>query len=329
MPINCSSKTTLIMSRPRNVIQTCAEIRNHSRLLFFSILTLSATVLPAPSLSQTGLATDRAADSQSASDPSTDASSDSKQASAAIDVAENFALAQPFAARFDIQLDGKPMGYGEMTLQRLPDIDGRDDLQQFEVLFTSKATSGIAKLARFRGREETSFVVQDNRVYPLLYAQNESMLFSKDVWQASFNWRDNKLSVSSKDGNWDQAMQEQTVDSLSIYLLLASQAVRTVDSFALSLLKEDKIAAYQWQLLPNATVSNQCGEFDTVVYQGNWPGTDKTIWTWHAPALHWLPVRIRKNRDEDSYFQIDLNAIAWDKDTQRNCGQLQPAQQDQ
>jgi len=329
MPINHSSKTHLVMSRPRNVMQKRAEIRNHSRLRFFIILILSATALPAPCLSQTGLATDHAADSQSASDASTEASSASKQASAAIDVAENFALAQPFAARFDIQLDGKPMGYGEMTLQRLPDIDGRDDLQQFEVLFISKATSGIARLARFRGREETSFVVQDNHVFPLLYAQNESMLFSKDVWQASFNWQDDMLSVSSKDGNWDQAMQVQTVDSLSIYLLLASQAVRTVDSFELSLLKEDKIAAYQWQRLPNATVSNQCGEFDTVVYQGNWPGTDKTIWTWHAPKLHWLPVRIRKNRDEDSYFQIDLSAIAWDEDTQRNCGKLQQAQQDQ
>ena len=250
---------------------------------------------------------------------------DNDQTAAAVDsiaVVEDFALAQPFAARFDIQLDGKPMGFGEMNLQRLPDIEGRADLQQFEVLFTSKATSGVAKLARFRGREQTSFVVQSGKVFPLLYEQNESMLFSKDVWQASFNWEDDKLSVSSTDGNWARTMQVQTVDSLSIYLLLASQALRGVDAFGLSLLKEDKIADYQWQLLPGETISNACGEFETVVYQGSWPDQDKTIWTWHAPDLHWLPVRIRKQRDADSHFQIDLSAIAWGADEQRNCGQF-------
>ena len=290
---------------------------------------VAATVLPLLAAAQenNAVAVNPQSESESVSVSGTVADS-MTAADTDIAVAENFALAQPFAARFDIQLDGKPMGYGEMTLQRLPDIPGRDDLQQFDVLFTSKATSGMARLARFRGREQTSFVVQNGKVFPLLYEQNESMLFSKDVWQASFNWQDDKLSVSSTDGNWDQAMQEQTVDSLSIYLLLASQAVRGIDSFQLALLKEDKIAAYQWELLPNETISNACGEFDTVVYAGTWPGSDKTIWTWHAPDLHWLPVRIRKQRDADSYFQIDLSAIAWNEDAQLNCGALVSTPQD-
>jgi len=301
---------------------------NRATLASFSLGVLAVVALPQVAAAQETSATLAANGSRVQSETAADTATadDKDDAAISIDVVKNFALAQPFAARFDIQLDGKPMGYGEMTLQRLPDIEGRDDLQQFDVLFTSKATSGVAKLARFRGREQTSFVVQSGKVYPLLYEQNESMLFSKDVWQASFNWQDDKLSVSSTDGNWDQLMQVQTVDSLSIYLLLASQALRSVDAFQLSLLKEDKIADYQWQLLPDEIISNACGEFTTVVYEGTWPGSNKTIRTWHAPELHWLPVRIRKNRDQDSYFQIDLNAIAWDVDSQLDCGELTSAQ---
>lgn len=242
-------------------------------------------------------------------------------ADSGIGVSSDFSLAQPFTARFDIQLDDKPMGYGEMSLRRLDAIDKRPDLQQFEVEFSSKATSGMAKLARFRSLEETAFVVQNNSVYPLTYSQNESMLFSKDVWRASFDWQLRKLSVASKDGSWDQLMDNQTVDSLSIYLLLASQAMRSAEAFQLSLLKEDKITDYQWTRLPEETISNACGEFTTVVYEGTLPGSDKTIWTWHAPALHWLPVRIRKNRDSDSYFQIDLNAIDWQEEPALSCGE--------
>jgi hypothetical protein len=132
----------------------------------FSLKVLAVAALPAIAAAQHPTATVDASGSLAQTEAAADTATADRKVDAAgsIDVVENFALAQPFAARFDIQLDGKPMGYGEMNLQRLPDIEGRDDLQQFDVLFTSKATSGVAKLARFRGREQTTFVVQSGKV---------------------------------------------------------------------------------------------------------------------------------------------------------------------
>ena len=111
-------------------------------------------------------------------------------------------------------------------------------------------------------------------------------------------------------------------DQLTLFLYLAQAAKTTIRNFEYTVIDDDGPQAFDFDLRQGEVLKTPCGEFETIVYQGVYPGSYKKMWTWHVAELDWLPVRVRKTRKDNEWAQLDLRAMSSDVAPELNCGEF-------
>lgn len=220
---------------------------------------------------------------------------------------------RPFLAQFDVALNGEVIGFANMEVR--PVVDS-----EFDVEFKTKITRGVGGFARARINETAHLMVHEGNPRSIHYRKEKKHIFDKEIWSADFDWATNHIVVEADDKGWDDMLTGIETDQLTLFLYLAQAAKTQVPQFEYTVIDDDGPQEFDFDLRQGEVLETPCGNYETVVYQGVYPGSYKKIWTWHVAELDWLPVRVRKTRKDGDWAQLDMRAIESQVAAELNCG---------
>lgn len=149
-----------------------------------------------------------------------------------------------------------------------------------------------------------------SQLLPLFYHQARSNAPEKAV-VAELDWTRGTLTHQSKGRSEQAALPPGTQDALTqIYVFAMMEALP--GQFEMPVTNGRRLLTYRYEKRPGPPVTTPQGTFETVEYRRIVDPGENQISVWIAPALHYLPVRIRVQEDsgifEQQLIKLDYRA---------------------
>lgn len=204
---------------------------------------------------------------------------------------ENPAVLTPHEVRYDVWRRGSKLGELTLTLERAAN-------GEFDYRASTEATSLLTRLLRVGSDESARFAWRDGRIKSLHYQRHTRQPGKQRLWEADFEWAAGRVRRSGDTDEPDAALEDGVIDPLSLRLKIAMALAaepRPEGDLAFRVLERERIETqiYRPRGYFKLTVPAGCVtalQLDRI--QEDEP--DRQLHAWHAPALAWLPVRIRQ-----------------------------------
>ncbi|UAA40330.1 DUF3108 domain-containing protein [Paraneptunicella aestuarii] len=208
-------------------------------------------------------------------------------------------LLDPYTAKYKAYRSGSEVGHAEMHLESLGD-------KRFKVSFTSKAS-----LFFFSDkREEVSlFSNENNALIPYKYTFKLDSTFKDSALALEFN-QDKKLIYMS--GN--QSMEWQGELDNQLYMLASQKALKegkTDFEFDVINYRGQK-RHYKFKVNGEEMLDLPYGKLKTIKVETIRDNKKRQTYTWFAPELNYLLVRIQQFKDGDEQGDIQLSKFILD-----------------
>jgi len=172
--------------------------------------------------------------------------------------------------------------------------------------------SGVVKLIGKGKIDEIShFKLADIDGVPTLRTDTYSYRQDKEAKRsvdAQFNWADNELTFQYRGEETTESFSEPVVDRLAVTLLIIDQ------------LKNDDFKQVEYQVFDKGrvksvlfanegteTIETSMGEIETIRVRSNTStGSTRHTYTWFAPSLDFIPVKIENYKRDDLVARLTL-----------------------
>lgn len=145
--------------------------------------------------------------------------------------------------------------------------------------------------------------LQAQQFVPRSYRQVRSNAPDREV-AADFDWQHKVLTHQYKGKTRQTALPEGTQDALT-QLYAFTLAGELPPRLEFPVTNGRKLISYRYEKLPAGRVDTPLGSFETVEYRRIAEPGENAISVWIAPALHFLPLRIRV-QEETGVFEQQL-----------------------
>lgn len=194
---------------------------------------------------------------------------------------------KPFSLDFDVSRNGKALGEATLSLQRLS-----QDVWVFRT--HTVGTQGLASLAGVDIDERSEFRWIDGRPETLGYSFNQKMRFNAKKRSLSITPSAKQINASDDDGDYSLTYEPGLLDRNLVVLALAVDVAKEVEHVEYRVADKRKIDVNEYRIVGHEKLESARGALDTIRVERvrRQPGRETT--TWIAPALGYLPVRIRQ-----------------------------------
>ena len=205
----------------------------------------------------------------------------------------------PYSAKYDAFRGGSKVGHAEMSLELMGE-------NKYKLSFSSKAS-----LFFFSDkREEVSlFSKSDEQLIPYKYTFKQDNTFKDRALALEFNKEENTIFMSG-----DRSMEWQGELDHQLYRLEAQKALKAgKKEFELALVNyRGQKKQYAFKVEGEETLELPYGEVKTIKVQTIRQNKKRTTYTWFAPDLNYLLVRIQQFKDGDEQGDIRLSKFVTD-----------------
>ena len=177
-------------------------------------------------------------------------------------------------------------------------LDLRPTDQADEYIYTAHTNArGAARLVLSGTAKETSrFIYTQGSIQPIHYHLNDGMEEEDSETDIRFDWKTEPAHTKYEGRETDYPINSATLDRLSadIVAILELRAGQTPDAYDIA--DDDSIRTYEFELLGEEQIKVPAGEFQTLKFRRQRPGSSRSTLIWYAPEADYLAVRIEQQK---------------------------------
>lgn len=213
---------------------------------------------------------------------------------------------QPFAAEYEVWMDGKQAGISRIELQREADGQWLHEVR-------AEGTRGLAKWADFESTQRTH-LQWDGAGLRLLSAtmRTESLVSSRDC-RVEFDWARRQLRWQGdvdREQTAPQPLQDDAATGSSLNLQLALAAADpALASAHFTVHERGKPSAVEYVRGSEEDIVVPLGRYRAVPMRRDRPEKRRTTIAWYAPGLPATPVRLLQREDGEDKYELRLRAL--------------------
>ncbi len=127
-----------------------------------------------------------------------------------------------------------------------------------------------------------------------------------------YDWKRNLAYIDYRGEQKTLRIPNGTLDTFSLQLALMQNAYKGAKKINYSVISRGKLKTYTCTNLGREAIETPLGRFEAVVLQRR-PDDERntTYTTWHAPRLHYLPVKIENRENGDVVLSLLLEEVEW------------------
>lgn len=207
-----------------------------------------------------------------------------------------------FEASYRIKRAGLTLGSTRLSFRTSP--DGQ---------YTYSSTSGVGGfLSWFRKehvRESSHGSLHAGGIRPDEYRFRRTGDRGSRVARVRFDWHNGK-AVNTVDGvPWQMDIPPDTLDKLVVQIAIMQQLQDEPADLEFSIADGGKPKRYRITIRDEETVDVPAGEFDTVRIEQEADNTRHRTFLWAAPALGYLPVKIKREDSSGAVYYSVLESV--------------------
>lgn len=220
---------------------------------------------------------------------------------ASTDTSENFL--RPFTAVLAVDWKGITAGISTLELTR----NGGN-------LWTYSSRSEARGLARLFVpgdiTQVSQFTLIDGAVLPQHFRGDDgSSDDSRDI-SLDFDWPHNRVSGVAERKKVSMELRPGAQDDLSAQIAAMVELARgTKLPPSFLVVDKDQIKEYRYRQEGAAHLKTAVGEVDTIVVSSQRNGSPRTLRTWFAPSLGYVPVKAERTRDGKVEFSMVIRSL--------------------
>jgi hypothetical protein len=156
---------------------------------------------------------------------------------------------------------------------------------------------GIARvIISGEAKERTQFSYANGRVQPVHYYLNDGLKKDDSETDIRFDWPAATAHIKHAGKSLELEIETGTLDRLStdISAILELRAGRIPGDYPI--IDEDSITVYGYEFLGEERIKVPAGEFQTLKYKRQRPGSSRNTLIWFAPEADYLPVRVEQQK---------------------------------
>jgi hypothetical protein len=152
----------------------------------------------------------------------------------------------------------------------------------------------------------------EDKVIPLEYRSIHKGSEENRNEHYRYDWKRKLAYVDYRGEQKTLRIPNGTLDTFSLQLALMQNADKGAKKINYSVISRGKLKTYTCTNLGREAIETPLGRFEAVVLQRR-PNDEKntTYTTWHAPRLHYLPVKIENRENGDVVLSLLLEAVEW------------------
>ncbi len=167
---------------------------------------------------------------------------------------------------------------------------------------------GLVKLlVDFDITEESELVMTEAEVRPLRYSYRFEGRDDKS-YRLGFDWEAAKLEAQPADLELD--LPPGTQDNLSFLVAVMQKLQQGEDRFQVIVAGRNKLRTHSVETLQRQTLETPLGELATVFVAAKEVGRDTRYELWCAPALDYLPVKMRQVKKDKPDIELLLESLS-------------------
>lgn len=205
---------------------------------------------------------------------------------------------KPFSERYQLLRGGQLIGDAEISL-----IMGKDGWQ-FST--TSAGTEGLAGFAGVRIDEHSTFRWQNERPETIHYTYFQKAAWKKKNRQVDVDHAAKRIDTSDDDGKATLAYAPATVDRNLVVLALAADLKAKAKTFEYRVADKRAIETHRYRITGKEAIKTGRGSFDCLRVERVRDKPGRTTTTWIAPALGYIPVRIKQTEPDGETLEMLL-----------------------
>ncbi len=208
---------------------------------------------------------------------------------------------QPFSGLYKLTSGSMTVGELELSLS-LTETGG------YRYLSKSRPTGFIGKLVGGRIEEQSSGTVSAATLQPLHYRYRREGRKVRTV-ALRFDWNRLRVVNTINDDPWVMSIEPETVDKLSVQLLLMRDLQAGKREMEYSVADGGTLKIYRFFRGEDEVLKSPVGELKTIRVKRDRGRKDRYTEFWCAPRLGYLPVRIIQYRDGEEHARMILHRI--------------------
>ena len=170
--------------------------------------------------------------------------------------------------------------------------------------------TGFAGLFVSGKAEEMSIfrIEDDGAIRPLEYRSIDELDDDGKYGKVVFDWENETVSSTWKGERKDFVLSEGMLDTGSLQIALMDRAAQGIEQTRFEVVHKNRLKEYVFSRIDEETVNTGAGEYETVVYERQRPGSDRVTRLWLAPELDHLPVKMVQYRRGKKHMSLILEA---------------------
>lgn len=207
-------------------------------------------------------------------------------------------LDQPFTIAYKLSRWGLTLGEAQFSL-----ADLGNDCHLYRGVAIPR---GLAALLVGRVYGQSRYCVVDGLIQPQRFEYIEAG-DPKDNYALDFDWRAGTVRLANGES---RPLPRRSYDQLSLQLgirrmIMQRGGNRPELPLALTVVEDDRIRDYRFQVVGRERLETPLGAFDTLRVERT-DHSSKKLRFWLAPGLSYMPVRIELQEDDTAAFLLTL-----------------------
>lgn len=207
-----------------------------------------------------------------------------------------------FTAVYALEWHGLTAGYSTLSLTE-------PSPGQYVYSSVSRARGAVRWFFPDPISERSTFRIEDGRVEPLEYREDDGRSRQKDNVALQFDWTAKQVHGNAGAKSVTQPLETGTQDPLSVQIALMRELAAGNSPTHFLLFDKTEAAEYHYTREGNVALDTPLGRLETVVYRSDRPDSDRVMRFWLAPTLGYLPVRAERKRRGKTEFELRIHDL--------------------
>jgi hypothetical protein len=207
-----------------------------------------------------------------------------------------------YTATYQVEYKGRNAGLAEFSLG----YDAAQDVYTFRSYLKVKGLLRV--IAPNPAIEHSVFVVRDGRIQPREFRYEDGTRKGGNNFQGHFDWDAQKVVLEGEQRvELDVAPGTLDRGSLQVALMHDMSAQRALGPYVLA--DNDSLKTYELTLVGEERMATPLGELGVLRYRQQRVGSSSSTSLWVAPSLKHLPVRMERQRGDETDTIFVLESV--------------------
>ncbi|NND44773.1 MAG: DUF3108 domain-containing protein [Xanthomonadales bacterium] len=210
----------------------------------------------------------------------------------------------PFDAVYEVRVDGKP------RLETRIRLFNQDDRWVLES--ATEGTGGLARFLKVASAEHSSGSWVDGRYRPQAFSHHSKVAGKDERWSAAFDWSSDQVETRVEDTAHTLEITPETVDPLSLTLMLGRLLADGGTDFEVRVVDEDAVDQHRYRSSGPSQLQTALGCLEVVALERIRENSKRYSTGWYAQAHHFLPVRVQHGKRGGKEFDMRIVSLSLD-----------------